>query len=143
VEKHFAVNSGSCLRLKWKWAHKRESAVEIRGLSSSAKTLLVCAGKDRPRGEHGLKGGMPQSGKRDLPAANDPVSGKEELPDSSEELRVRSEDLRGYSQALIGEAQDLCRASRMLRRINLFLAATNPAPDARNKQPRAEKLIEI
>ncbi|MEN3327203.1 MAG: hypothetical protein V7638_2010 [Acidobacteriota bacterium] len=86
---------------------------------------------------------MAQSGKRDLPAANDPVPENEELRNTSEELCVKSEDLREYSQALLGKVQELCRASRMLRRMNLFLAATNPAPDARNKQPRAEKLLEI
>lgn len=84
---------------------------------------------------------MAQSGKRDLPAANDRVPENEEL--RSEELCMKSEDLREYSQALIGKAQDLCRASRRLRRMSLFLVATNPAPDARNKQPRAEKLLEI
>jgi len=86
---------------------------------------------------------MAQSGKRDLPAANDPVPGNVEVRDISEVLRVKSEDLREYSQALIGETEELCRASHMLRRVNLFLAAINPAPDACNKQTRAEKLIEI
>ena len=84
---------------------------------------------------------MAQSGKRDLPAANDPVPENDEL--RSEELCMKSEDLREHSQALIGKAQTLCRKSRMLRRMNLFLAATNPAPDARSKQPRAEKLLEV
>ena len=86
---------------------------------------------------------MPQSGKSDLPAANDPVPGNVEVRDFSEELRVKSEDLREHSQALIGEARDLCHASRMLRRVNLFLAATNPAPDARNKQLGAKKLVKV
>lgn len=104
---------------------------------------MVCAGKDRPEEGHGLKGGMPQSGKRDLLAANDPVPGNVEVRDISEVLRVKSEDLREYSQALIGEARDLCHASRMLRRVNLFLAAINPAPNARNKQPGAKKLVKI
>jgi len=54
---------------------------------------LVCAGKDRLGGGHGLKGGMAQSGKRDLPAAKDPVPGNEEFRDVSEDLRVKSEDL--------------------------------------------------
>jgi hypothetical protein len=36
---------------------------------------------------------MAQSGKRDLPAAKDPVPGNEEFRDVSEDLRVKSEDL--------------------------------------------------
>jgi hypothetical protein len=86
---------------------------------------------------------MTQSDKRDLPAANDPVPGNEELRGISEGLRVKSEDLREYSQVLVGEAQELCRASRKLRRMNLFLAAINPAPDARNKHRGAKKLVKI
>jgi|GEM_PF-2794699 len=78
---------------------------------------------------------MAQSGHHDsLTPANDTVAG-EERGDKSEKLRVKSEDLREYSQVLVGRAQDLCRASRKLRRMNLFLAAINPAPDARKNQP--------